>query len=297
MRCLLCRNDDRKYSKLMRCLMRPMSRPAGRGQRPHRAQNVSVCHSFCSHCLLESLSTPEWVAFVGAWLFLKKTGVARMQSYRFPAATAALERYPRRPRLCSKTKGKTMEGFVIFTLVPSDGYRVARFVVAVGTAIKVLAVMAAIAMLFVKFSAYRPEFRVPTSIILAGLGWAAVVGFAGFVIGVFVSAGGQLLRARFDCAVNSSPFFSNQQRAQIMSIPVDSVDYNSTPPDASPVRPADFKLIAVHKSSSPTGGPSTTATERIRCPKCGSTNVLPVKGEDFSFFQRRGCKDCGLKWA
>jgi len=258
----------------MRCLTPPISRPAGRGQRPHRAQNVSVYRSFCSHCLLESLSTPEWDASVGASSFdPMQNGVARVWSYGFPAATAALG-YLRRPRLCSKTKGETMEGFVIFTLVPTDGYRVARFLVAFGTTIKVLAVIAAAAMLFWEFSVYGPEFRVPTPIIMAGLGCAAVAGFAGFVVGVFVSAGGQQLNTSLDCAINSSPSFSNQQRTQIMSIPVDC---KPTPPDASP-------------------SPSATATVKSRCPKCGSTNVARV-GEWFSLFERRGCGDCGHKWS
>ena len=166
-----------------------------------------------------------------------------------------------------------MEGFVIFTIVPTDGYRVARFLVAFGTTIKVLAVIAA-AMLFWEFSVYGPEFRVPTSIIAAGLEWAAVVGFAGFVVGVFVSANGQQLKASLDYSVNPSPFFSIQQQAQIVSIPV---DYKPTPPDASP-------------------SPSATATVKIRCPKCGSTNVARA-GEGFSLFERRGCGDCGHKWS
>jgi len=74
--CLPCRDVGNKVG-LMRCLMRPMSRPAGRGQRLHRAQNVSMYPSFCSHCLLESLATPEQGVFAGAWLFdLMQTRVA-----------------------------------------------------------------------------------------------------------------------------------------------------------------------------------------------------------------------------
>lgn len=187
---------------------------------------------------------------------------------------------------------KELQALHIVAARYTDGYRVARLLVAFGTTIRVLAVIAAVTMLVWRLWAYRPEFRVPTSIIVAGLGWTAVVAFGGFVVGVFVSAGGQLLRASLDCAVNSSPFFSNQQRAQIMSIPVEK----PTPPDASPVLPADLKLIAGHKSNPPTGSPSATATEEIRCPKCGSANVARV-GKGFSLFTPQGCRDCEYNWA
>jgi hypothetical protein len=55
--------------------------------------------------------------------------------------------------------------------------------------------------------------------VLIGLGLAAVI-TGGIVVclGIMVSAQGQTLKAALDCAVNSSPFLSDDQRAQIMSL-------------------------------------------------------------------------------
>ena len=55
--------------------------------------------------------------------------------------------------------------------------------------------------------------------IVGGLFFAAAVWFAlFFVLGVLVSAQGQILRATLDSAVNSSPFLTNDQRASIMKL-------------------------------------------------------------------------------
>jgi len=52
----------------MRCLIRPISRSAGRTHCPDRVQYVGVCRLFYSDSLLAKLSTPGWVASVVAWL-------------------------------------------------------------------------------------------------------------------------------------------------------------------------------------------------------------------------------------
>jgi hypothetical protein len=39
-----------------------------------------------------------------------------------------------------------------------------------------------------------------------------------YVVGILVSAQGQILKASLDSAVNSSPFLTNEQRAKIMSL-------------------------------------------------------------------------------
>jgi hypothetical protein len=46
---------------------------------------------------------------------------------------------------------------------------------------------------------------------------ALVAGF-GYVLGVLVQARAQLLKAHFDCAVNSSHFLSDDQKAKVMSL-------------------------------------------------------------------------------
>jgi hypothetical protein len=45
---------------------------------------------------------------------------------------------------------------------------------------------------------------------LAGLLW--------YVIGIFVAAQGQILKATLDSAVNSSPFLTDAHKAEIMSL-------------------------------------------------------------------------------
>ena len=55
--------------------------------------------------------------------------------------------------------------------------------------------------------------------VVIGLVVGPVVGFVGWAIGVLISAQGQMVMATLDMAVNSSPFLSNEDRAEIMSLP------------------------------------------------------------------------------
>jgi len=49
--------------------------------------------------------------------------------------------------------------------------------------------------------------------------FGVVAGTLFYLLGVLVSAQGQILKASLDGAVNSSPFLTNQHRAKIMSLP------------------------------------------------------------------------------
>jgi hypothetical protein len=40
-----------------------------------------------------------------------------------------------------------------------------------------------------------------------------------YVLGILVSAQGQILKASLDNAVNGSPFLTNEHRAKVMSLP------------------------------------------------------------------------------
>jgi len=53
---------------------------------------------------------------------------------------------------------------------------------------------------------------------LAGVFVGGIVLLITWILGVFVSALGQLLKANIDVAVNSSPFLVDDQRAKIMSL-------------------------------------------------------------------------------
>lgn len=46
-----------------------------------------------------------------------------------------------------------------------------------------------------------------------------LVALLAFVIGLIICAGAQLLKANLDCAVNSSPFMGDENKARIMSLP------------------------------------------------------------------------------
>jgi len=56
-------------------------------------------------------------------------------------------------------------------------------------------------------------------IAVAGLLSAVVVGGLFYLLGVLISALGQILEASVDTAINTSPFLSNAHRAEIMSLP------------------------------------------------------------------------------
>jgi hypothetical protein len=58
-----------------------------------------------------------------------------------------------------------------------------------------------------------------TSILVyAGLGFALVTGVIGYVLGILVCAVGEIHKATLDSAVNSSPFLSDDQKAEAMSL-------------------------------------------------------------------------------
>lgn len=106
-----------------------------------------------------------------------------------------------------------------------DAYRVAGFVVAIGTIIKVLA---AVAGLFIVIAGLIASSSVSTGPYgrydntasgiagLSGLLVGATVFAIGFILGVMVSAHGQTLRASLDSAVHSSPFLDIVAKARAM---------------------------------------------------------------------------------
>ena len=93
----------------------------------------------------------------------------------------------------------------------ANAYRVAGFIVGLGTAVKVLGVVAALGVYAVSSSIGNQVGAGDRMFV--GVIAAIMVGFFGFVVGVLVSAQGELLRATLDGAVNNSPFLTNDQRA------------------------------------------------------------------------------------
>lgn len=100
-----------------------------------------------------------------------------------------------------------------------DAYITARVTDGFGDTIKiigvVLALLIALVTLLVASQIGGGASFVSMSI---GLLFAAFVGIQFYLLGVLVSAQGQILKASLDSAVNSSPFLNNEHRAKIMSL-------------------------------------------------------------------------------
>jgi hypothetical protein len=102
-----------------------------------------------------------------------------------------------------------------------DGYRIARTAVVLGRLIQVLGVLLGLLIVvgaFAAMGALRQEPRGGIVELLLGLflGGGAFALF--FVLGVILSSLGQLKKAALDSAVNSSPFLTNEERAEVMSL-------------------------------------------------------------------------------
>ena len=100
----------------------------------------------------------------------------------------------------------------------TDAYRIARVIVGVGKLVQILGGVAFVITLPIGVGidfTTRNDFGRMT---LAGVFVGGIVLLITWILGVFVSALGQLLKANIDVAVNSSPFLVDDQRAKIMSL-------------------------------------------------------------------------------
>ncbi len=114
-----------------------------------------------------------------------------------------------------------------------DAYRVADATVSFGNGIKgvgvVLALLIGLGTLFTSgyFSSNQSTwgsggllsaFGAGSMLLIPGMMFAGFVGLLFYLLGVLVAAQGQTLLASLDGAVNSSPFLTNGQRADIMCL-------------------------------------------------------------------------------
>jgi hypothetical protein len=102
-----------------------------------------------------------------------------------------------------------------------DGYRAARTTVVLGTLIKVAGALLGLAVAL-GLSVLGSSSGEGSTVGLEGLGLGLFFGVSTFavffVLGVLVSSLGQLRKAALDAAVNSSPFLTNEERAEVMSL-------------------------------------------------------------------------------
>jgi RNA polymerase subunit RPABC4/transcription elongation factor Spt4 len=136
------------------------------------------------------------------------------------------------PPLRMQTEDISVNNSVVVSALTTryrDGYRVARTIDGFGKLLKILGIVFGAMILFFGLIsgvggavALGPskggEVAFIVSLFLFGL-IAAIVAVIFWVLGVIVSAQGQMLKASFDSAVNNSPFLENADRSKIMSLP------------------------------------------------------------------------------
>jgi hypothetical protein len=98
----------------------------------------------------------------------------------------------------------------------TDAYRVARVVVGIGEAVKVISLVIGGILLLIGVAG--AESALGGLSLLVGVALAVIVGGGGFILGTLLAAHGQVLKATLDSALNTSPFLTNGQRAEIMSL-------------------------------------------------------------------------------
>ena len=98
----------------------------------------------------------------------------------------------------------------------TDAYRVARVVVGIGEAVKIISLVIGGILLLIGVAG--SESALGGFSLLVGVVLAVIVGGGGFALGTLLAAHGQVLKATLDTAVNTSPFLTNGQRAEIMSL-------------------------------------------------------------------------------
>jgi hypothetical protein len=112
-----------------------------------------------------------------------------------------------------------------------DGYRLARTISGLSQICKGLGVLAGLFVILFGVMGSETVMRPNASMagvaslqsqhyiyLLSVIFFGALVAVVGWVIGVVLDGYGQQLRATLDAAVNSSPFLSNAERAQLMRL-------------------------------------------------------------------------------
>ena len=101
-----------------------------------------------------------------------------------------------------------------------DAYRVAKTIDGFGSIIKAIGIIFALLLVLIGVFAYSQSrgesVVVAVSILSIILGIS--IGGLFFVVGVLVSAQGQVLKASLDTAVNTSPFLLSDEKATVMSV-------------------------------------------------------------------------------
>lgn len=115
------------------------------------------------------------------------------------------------PALSSASR-QSKSGLSAIMVRYKDAYRIARTVTGFGETVKVLAVVLGVVVAAIGFAAGSDDFKV------GGIALGVVIGLPIFILGILVSAQGQILKATLDSAVNSSPLLTKDEIRQILSL-------------------------------------------------------------------------------
>lgn len=109
-----------------------------------------------------------------------------------------------------------------------DAYTVARVINGVGIFIRICGFVLAACTLLVSLVVWHrmgQDEQVSLGerfddqvVLLVGVSSSILFALAPYVVSIFICAGGQILKAALDTAVNTSPFLDDKQRADIMSL-------------------------------------------------------------------------------
>jgi len=96
----------------------------------------------------------------------------------------------------------------------TDSYLVARAITAFGAVVKFIAFIIGGGIILVSIIVGGQSAQY----VIGGILAAAIVGIPIYVLGILVSAQGQILKATLDTAVNTSPLLTKDEMRQIMSL-------------------------------------------------------------------------------
>lgn len=143
-----------------------------------------------------------------------------------------------------------------------DGYRFAKFIIVIGyitgcVAVGVAILIAGIAFFgsvttyatMQKLSGTEAAASAAWGVLISGFLGACLIGAIFFIIAIIVRAQGQMVQATLDTAINSSPFLTDEQRAEVMSLPIPTSLISSPAMTSTSVQNDTQKPMAADPSS------------------------------------------------
>lgn len=114
-----------------------------------------------------------------------------------------------------------------------DAYRVARTIITFGSTIKIAGIVLGGLFGLISLSAFGAD-GFGKALGFVGFFGAVIVGFLVFLLGIMISAQGQILLATLDTAVNSSVFLTPRDKAEAMSLLISSGRLEQSPAGTPP---------------------------------------------------------------